>query len=191
MLQADNGNYSPSIVPLMPCHLHVSWGVLCAQSHSVVGTSQEILKCERSGRAVTDTTLARTKEWRSPSCSPWFSSNQDCAFKKPTFLIQSLNVQVEHVDCKGVRESLGCPTVQELGARKIALNFKNNQNEPPPLPKKNQTKPPTFSLFSSTLLRTKGRATSMPSPVFLHCGAPSECPCPLPGYPHHHAVHRN
>lgn len=43
MLQADNGNYSPSIVPLMPCHLHISRGILHAQSCSlVVGTSQKI-----------------------------------------------------------------------------------------------------------------------------------------------------
>lgn len=41
MLQADNRNYSPGIVPLMPCHLHVSQGVLHAQRRSVVGTSQE------------------------------------------------------------------------------------------------------------------------------------------------------
>lgn len=42
MLQADNGNYSPSIVALMSCHLHLSRGILHAQSHSPVGTSQEI-----------------------------------------------------------------------------------------------------------------------------------------------------
>lgn len=42
MLQADKRNYSPSIVALMSCHLHLSRGILHAQSHSIVGTSQEI-----------------------------------------------------------------------------------------------------------------------------------------------------
>lgn len=40
LLQADNGNYSPGIVRLIPCHLHVSAGVLHPQSCSLVDTSQ-------------------------------------------------------------------------------------------------------------------------------------------------------
>lgn len=40
LLQADNGNYSPGIVRLIPCHLHVSAGALHPQSRSLVDTSQ-------------------------------------------------------------------------------------------------------------------------------------------------------
>lgn len=81
MLQADNGNYSPGIVPLMPCHLHVSRGILHAQSLSVVGTSQEIPNVSHS-HVVTDTTLARTKERKSLSCSPMIFPKPSPCFQK-------------------------------------------------------------------------------------------------------------
>lgn len=40
VLQADKENYSTAA--LMSCHLHLSRGILHAQSHSPLGTSQEI-----------------------------------------------------------------------------------------------------------------------------------------------------
>jgi len=65
--------------------------------------------------------------------------------------------------------------MQDLGVRKIALDFENNQNE--------SKTPPAFSLFSSMPVRTKGRSTSVASPVFLHRSTTSECPCPPARHP--------
>lgn len=107
VLQADNGNYSLGIVPLMACHLHISWGILHVQSRSVVGTSQEIPNVSSQALQSQAQPLPGQRSRGLQCVAPRFSPNQACAFKNTTLLIQSLNVQVEHSGLQGGRESLG------------------------------------------------------------------------------------
>lgn len=82
MLQADNGNYSPGIVTLMSCHLHLSRGILHAQSHSFVGTRQENRDVSGWDMQPKTQPLPGQRSRSIHHVPPRFSPNQVCSFKK-------------------------------------------------------------------------------------------------------------
>lgn len=122
----------------MACHLHISWGVLHVQSHSGCGHKSGNSQCEQSGLAVTGTTLARTKEQRSPVCCPM-------VFPKPSLCFQKYHITNSVSECAsgalgtaGRQREPGITHNTGPWCMKNCFRFKNNQNEPKKSTKTNQ-----------------------------------------------------